>query len=125
MKRLFALAFVILLSAIVAGCSRQYDTKYDYFNGKVLVEYHQTTRVGYDDTLEMLFSGKGQYDVAFTYTKGTENNRWNQDKAKLPQNFTISVEDQPLTKVIHQEVLPGFLTITITHGDATESHDFK
>ncbi|HEX9008299.1 MAG TPA: hypothetical protein VF837_03525 [Patescibacteria group bacterium] len=125
MKRIFLVFALILLAFSTISCSKQYNSKADYFDGSVLVEYNTTTAQGENDNLTITFYDKGDYQVDFSYTKGYENNSWNHGKAVLPENFKYTVTDGPRTKVITEYVLPGFLTVSITHGDKTESHDFK
>ena len=114
----------IFTTFILASC-RTYESKHDYFNGTVLVEYFQTRSRSSDDSITLTFNDKGTYDVEFSYTEGYENNRFNQGSATLPENFSITVSDGPKSKVVSQYILPGFLTVTITYNDKTESHDFK
>lgn len=117
---------ILILCIVLSACgSREYESKADYFDGAVIVEYYQTMQNGSDDSLTMTFNEKGTYHVYFSYTKGYENNRYNKGRATLPEDFTIVVGDSPKSKVITQYVLPGFLTVAIAHGDETESHDFK
>lgn len=124
MKTVLKMFVLLLVLGVLSSC-QAYESKADYFNGAVLVEYHQTTQRGNDDYLTMTFNEKGDYSVKFSYTAGYERSRFNQGKATLPKDFNITVVDSPKSKVISQYVLPGFLTITITHGDETESHDFQ
>jgi len=116
---------VIFLAIFLYGCSRSYESKADYFDGGALVEYYQTTRSGSDDYLTMTFNEEGDYEIKFSYTEGHEDSAYNKGKHTLPEDFTISVTDNPKTKVITQYMLPGFLTVEITHGDKTEAHDFQ
>ena len=118
------LVFFVLSAILLVGCAQTYETKTDYFNGAVLVEYHQVSRGSQNDTLTMSFMEKGVYDVKFSYTKGFENDRYNRNVA-LPKDFSITITDSPKVKVISEYILPGFLTVAVTHGEATETHDFK
>ena len=125
MRKLIYVLMVLALS--LAACAPpSYNSSADYFDGSVLVEYYQTRMRGHDDSMTITFNDKGNYEVHFSYTEGFENSRFNNpDKAPLPEDFTFTVTDGPRTKVITQYILPGFLTVTITHNGRTESHDFK
>ncbi len=125
MKKLFSALLLLVCSLTLISCTRRYESKSDYFDGNVLVEYNQTTQNGVDDSLVFTFNEKGDYTVSFSYTKGYEDNAYNKGQHTLPEDFTITVTDDTKTKVISQYVLPGFLTVTITHNDVTESHDFQ
>jgi hypothetical protein len=125
MRRFLVLILILTLSLSLTSC-RTYNSKADYFDGNVLVEYNQTTRRGEDDTITFTFYEKGDYNVKFSYTDGNKRGATAlSGPTTLPDDFTFTVTDNPRTKVISQYVLPGFLTVAITHNDTTETHDFK
>lgn len=116
---------IILLSLLLSGCSSIYESKADYFDGKVLVEYYQTTE-NEDDNVTFTFYDKGNYEVHFSYTDGKETGIGAfSGSIDLPEDFTFSVDNAPRSKVVSQYVLPGFLTITIIHNGQVESHEFQ
>jgi hypothetical protein len=125
LKRLFAYFALFILLFTTTACSRIYQSKADYFKGSVYVEYLTNSRSGTNDNISLTFYDKGVYDVVFTYTKGTEKSIYNSGKATLPENFSITIENSPRTRVITQYVLPGFLTVSITRNGTTETHDFQ
>ena len=125
MKRIPLISVFACLLMILSACGETFQSKADYFNGIVLVEYFQTTESKNDDSITFTFNEKGDYEVSFSYTQGTEHNSFNQGEHTLPKDFVISITDGPRTKVITQYLLPGFLTITISYQGQTESHDFK
>lgn len=111
---------VSILALIILTSCQIYESKHDYFDGTVLVEYFQIKTCCSDDSLTLTFNEKGNYYVQFSYTE-----RYWQLKTTLPEDLSITVVDSPKTKVVSQYVLPNFLTVTITHNNVIESHDFK
>jgi hypothetical protein len=120
--------FIIVAAITVVSLTscRTYNSKADYFDGNVLVEYNQTTHRSEDDTITFTFYDEGDYSVKFSYTDGNQQGASAlSGPTKLPADFTFTVKDNPRTKVVSQYVLPGFLTVAITHNEITEIHNFK
>jgi len=116
MKKLFVLTLLLFLTV---GCTAQYESKGRYFNGDVVVEYLQQAAAGTKDYVTFKFYKKGEYKINFSVTKrgrGTD---------KLPENFTLLVENTPREYIVTQKILPDFITVTIENNGITESNDFK
>ena len=124
MKKIWSIFVFLVLSFLLVSCSIVHDSKAEYFDGNAIVEYHQTFAAGEYDYLTMTFSEKGEYRVIFSFTKGKEDAYFNTGKM-LPEGFSVLIDDNPKTKLVSQEVLPGFLTVTIKHNGVTESHEFE
>lgn len=121
MKRLGAIALLIGLLFSISGC-REYQSNASYFDGQVLVEYHQTKSRGSDDSVTLSFYGAGFYQVAFSSTPGKND----KNAQYMPKDFNTTVLLSPRVHVINQYILPDFLRITIKrNGMTTEVHDFK
>lgn len=114
----------LFLAALLSSC-QDYRSSASYFNGGVLGEYYQTLSHN-QDSFTLTFYEKGEYQVHFSLTPGTESRSFNRKWAMtIPEDFTINITDSPRVKVINEWILPGFLRVTITHNGKVEYHDFK
>lgn len=125
LQKVFFIFLIVLLAGGLTSCTHVYDSSADYFDGTVLVEYHQSTSRNSDDSVTFTFNDTGDYNIKFSYTNGNSQGASPLSGAKLPADFKYTVKTAPRTKVVSQYVLPGFLNISITHDGVTESHDFK
>lgn len=122
MKRIFMICLIALAIFALPGCiGQEYHSKASYFDGKILAEYDQLGTRSTDDTFTLHFYAPGHYDVAFSKTPG--KNDWGAEY--MPQNFSTNVLFPPRVRVISQDILPGFLRVTITRNGVSETHDFK
>lgn len=112
---------LVVAAVLMSACSTTFQSKEDYFDGAVLVEYFQIKRADQSDNVTFTFNEPGEYIVTFSYTPD-KRVLFNAD---LPENFTVTVGDSTVSKVVNQYRLPDFLTITIEHNEVMESHDFQ
>lgn len=120
MKRILAVCMLLLGMLTLSGC-QQYDSKASYFEGSVLVEYHQTRTRNSDDSITLTFYEPGKYEVAFSRTPG----KGSRGAEHMPQSFTVDLDQAPRVRVISQYILPDFLRVTITRNGKSETHDFQ
>lgn len=110
--------FLAVVALILTSC-REYHSKADYFNGKILVEYYQTSTASEDDNVTFTFNDEGTYKVTFACTPSKKCN------VNPPEGFTIEVKGSPSSKVVNQHVLPWFLDVTIERNQVAETHHFQ
>lgn len=124
-KSYLLFALLIIASLVLSACSSTFETRQTYFSGSVLAEYYQTRQSGHTDQLTFTFNDPGTYKVSFSLTPGHGLDLFHDQKKLLPEDFTANIKTAPRTVVVSQYILPDFLTITISNGSGTESHDFQ
>ena len=119
MKRIITILILIGMLFTLTSC-REHQSKASYFEGKVLVEYHQTDTRSADDNLTLSFYGPGLYEVSFSTTPGQSD----RGAQSMPKDFHTAVLLSPRVHVINQFKLPDFLRVSIKRNGNLEVHDF-